>query len=291
MGIQAISERFAPADVNLTFPIGFAESVVIGGLTPAQMRIALVLMSLAKSGGRGSISRPDLEQLTCVTLNNTHRTIMPILDNAVLEIPDDPEHPLHGSPVFEKLDFYPGVQKKRLGFINFELSAHAGHALGFGHYAGQVISIPANELRALGTVGSIILRLQLGALFALEKTSKVQRVRLTPDDIMPAFGSYGRNGLISRTSKDGEVRETISLSRTAAVLIEPAVQEINSVSETLYLDWHPIAPGEGTKPRWRAIQITAQKFKKRERGSKGFSSISKGRKRAPTLAERVRKNR
>lgn len=286
MTLQLISERFLPTEVNLAFPVGFAESVVLGGLTPAQLRIALTLMSLCAGKGRHRISRPDLEQLSGVALNATHKILAPIMANAVIEIPSEPDHPANGSLGFSKLDFTPGAKGRRLGFIDVMMSPDAQHAWHIGG-AGQDITIPADELRCLGTVGGIILRLSFGALFARDKTSKLQRVRMSPEAILPVFGSYGRNAIISRTSKSGEVRETISLSRAAAVLVEPGVNDINAVSESLLLEWHPIAPGEGTKPRWKFIQLNAQRFKKRPPRPSGFSSVSKGRKRAPTLKERV----
>lgn len=275
------TDRFPPSGLLLRLPVFAAEHLVLSDLTAPQWRLALVLACLAHTHGNShTIEKPKLEQLSGVTLNTTIKLLQPLTETQI----DLPGHELDGYPVFETIKYDPGVRGKSVGKIQATLSVAMGHFLAIGR--NRSVSVPADELRLYGSVSSIILRLRFAAALEMEKGAKGAHLRIEPADLSAIFGSYGRVAVIKRPSiVTGEIVEHASLSRAGAVLIDPAVAEINANSRALRLKSLTILQGR----KWASIDIEAARLVTKPSSSKltGFGDMKRkppGHTRKPVIA-------
>lgn len=225
-------ERFQPSDVVLRLPLTACENLVISGLSAAQMRIAFVLIALCHqaSGRSFIIEKNRLEQLSAVTLNTVEKLLAPLMNARI----DADGHELHGEFVFENIAYDPGEKGKKVGRVRATMSIAMGHFLAFGR--NRLVEFPADEMRLYSTMGAIILRIRLGAIFAGHKTGAGASIRISGRDVSAIFGSYGRTAVIKRLSaKTGETVERVALSRVSAMLVEPAIDEINENCRSMSL--------------------------------------------------------
>lgn len=263
------TDRFAPSQSVLRLPVFAAENLVMTEMTGPQWRLALVLISAAHANGNSYIiEKPRLEQLSGVTLNTVNKLLAPVSQSRI----DLSGHELDGYDVFDSIEYDPGVRGKLVGQIRVTLSVAMGQFLASGR--NRSVSIPADELRLYGSVSSIILRMRFAAAFEMEKGAKGAHLRIGPEDVSGIFGSYGRVAVIKRPSTvTGEIVEHVSLSRAGAVLVDPAIKEINANSRALRLKSLTIQQGR----KWASIDIEAARLVTKPSSSKptGFGDMKR----------------
>lgn len=249
---------FVDTSEILTVPIALAKGVSFVGLTAAQMRLAITLVSLAVSSGRGNynLDKPRLQALTAVRLDNANRLLAPIADARVDCPPEPVEHVMWhddivGSRWFESIEYEPGEHRKSAGIITASLSA-TGSSVMYRHGLGA-IKIAADELRRYSSVFSIMLRLHIGGL--LEDTAQSPKLRITPGTLHDIFGSYAAAAEVRSTTKSGLTTYT-SMSRAMEKMLSTARDEINALCSDFLIDFVELRDG----PRIAAIDVKARRL-------------------------------
>ncbi len=258
--MNTTTERFKPSEVTLQLPAGTAASATLGGLTGPQMRLALVLVAIAgRNGGRVVVEKPRLEEMTGIVLDSANRLLEPVR-HAVVELPG---HDADGDLVFDSIIYRPGKKGSSVGVIAAQLSIGMGHVLGDG--GSLTMPLQADELRQYGSVAAILLRLRLGAALVHDKTAKLIKLRIRPDDLACIFGSYARVATVRTASTvTGEITEHTALSRAGAVLIYPAVETIADVSDAMSVKSSVRMDGR----KWSTITVEARRLTTRKTAPK-----------------------
>lgn len=244
---------FPPSGELLRVPSKLADSLIIEGLTPAQTRLAVVLVALAAVDGSWTIAKPWLERMTGIVMDNASKLLQP-LEGAILFQPATSKLPARGVRLFEDLDYRPGHRRKTAGLITARLTDAARLML---HGSAPVI-ISADEFRRYATIGGIILRLRLGARLGKLKGPQIDSWRLRPEDLETEFGEIAQRWQISRKSVSGDDQQYLSLSRASHLFFEPGCDEIDEVSETVSVQLRALTLGEGPRSRWKAIIIESR---------------------------------
>ncbi|KQX40386.1 hypothetical protein ASD04_07080 [Devosia sp. Root436] len=245
------ADHFPTTETVLSIPLAVAEYLVLEGLTAPQMRIALTLLCLAGAGGQVRIEKPSLERMTGVSMDAANRTLDPVR-KTLLGLHG---HPSSGSAVFADIVYEPGKRGVSFGVVSATLSREMRGVM--AETGTRMMKLPADEMREYSSVPSIILRLRLGAALEADKTAAVARMRLRPEDLQPTFGGYARSAVVRTTSRvTGEVAEHVSLARAGAVLVDPAVNEITKISNSMRVKAGRRMAGR----KWAAIVVEATRL-------------------------------
>lgn len=234
----------------LRVPRRLAEALIIDGLTPAQLRLAIVLVCLAAEDGSWTIAKPILEAMSNVEMDNAFK-VLGSLEDATLILPATDKSAEQKSKLFELLDYKPGLRRKTAGMISVRIADTARLML---QSMGGVVTIPAAEFRLYGSLGGIVMRLRVGARMSKVKTSKTDVWRLDADSVAEAFGPIGSKWSISRQTKEGD-QSYVSLARASQLFFEPGIDEINALTETMNIRLRALTLGDGPRARWKAIII------------------------------------
>lgn len=240
----------------LRVPSRLAETLVIDGLTPAQLRLAIVLVCLSAEDGSWTIAKPILEAMSNVEMDNAFKILAP-LEDAVLVTPATEKSPEQRSKLFELLDYKPGVRRKTAGMISVKI-VHAARLMLLGQ--GRTVAIPADEFRLYGSLGGIMLRLRIAARMLKVKASKTDLWRLDAESVAEAFGPIGSKWSISRQTKEGD-QSYVSLARASQLFFEPGIDEINALTETMNIRLRALTLGDGPRARWKAIIVETHVLK------------------------------
>ena len=242
--------RFPETGELLRLPFQLADRLTVDGLaSAAQLRLALVLVSLS-SAGPWSIAKPLLEAMSGVVLDNATSILDPLL-GAELVQPATKIKPERRARLFQDITYAPGTRHKTAGIISVTLSSPAMLLL---HGAGRPVIVPADELRRYATMGGMMLRMRLGARLSKVKTAKSDTWRLRAEDLTEVFGAQSKRWLVSRTA-GGEQKQYMSLRRAADGFFIPGMEEINGSSELMHVGMRALTLSEGERSRWKAIII------------------------------------
>lgn len=238
----------------LLVPQVLASDATIGGLNAPSLRLAIVLATLAHHGHQGewTIAKPLLEARAGVVLDNASRLLEPLI-GAMLELKDATV------PLFDVVDYTPGLRWKTAGTITVRLSFAAREML----YSQQnVVRLPLDEFRGYSTISGVILRLRLAARMQTLKTSQADLWRLSAEDfpLTGVFGSYASLAMIRRKNAAGDEIEYVSLSRAEDKLLKRGVAEINARSVAVTVKMTPRRTSPDKKARWSEITIETQRI-------------------------------
>lgn len=226
-------------------PIALCQGLILGGLSAPALRIALVLAAHADASGRFSMTKPSLERLTDIRMDNADR-ILDRVRGAEAEIDGDPVR------AFDDITYTPGVQKRLAGIVTGSLSSGMVTAMAHPRFGGRFVTVDLGELGKLSTVPGILLWLRL----ATERRDGEVRLRLRDEDMLGLFGSYiGRAAITRTTVKDGEHVWT-GLSRIFTNLVDPGVRDLWNALEDVLVDARPISrTGRGHGRAWSSIEL------------------------------------
>ncbi|QYO78391.1 hypothetical protein [Devosia salina] len=239
--------------IAVSVPLALASGRMLTGLTAPAYRAALVLISRAGNGSSFSITKPELEQLAGLRLDNADR-LLERLRSSTLAVDGV------AVPAFDSIEYTPGVQKRLAGIISGTISPEFMDEISRLQWRGQKVSLDTGELVKLTTVPGILLWLRL----AIERQSGSNedfRLRLTDMDAVAIFGPYAQRAAIKRTTKSEGTFQWTSLSRIHEQLIAPAVKDLWTAIDGQVVDARPAVPERGRGRAWSYVEISMSKLR------------------------------
>jgi len=238
--------------ITSRLPIALCRGLVLGGLSAPALRIALVLAAHSTGDGRFSMTKPTLERLTAIRMDNADRTLDRVR-GAEVDIDGDVVR------AFDDIMYTPGVQKRLAGIVSGQLSSALVTAMAHPRFGGRSVTVDLGELGRLSTVPGILLWLRLST----EPRDGEVRLRFKDEDMLELFGSYiGRAAITRTTAKDGEHAWT-GLSRIFTNLVDPGVRDLWDALEDVAVDARPISrTGRGHGRAWSSIEVEMSPVRK-----------------------------
>ncbi|MEO8758648.1 MAG: hypothetical protein ABI398_12965 [Devosia sp.] len=273
------SVNFEPTGQVLRIPYAVAEHAVLGGLSAAQMRIALVLIAMNVTS-QTSIVKPMFERVTGVRLSNADRVLGAIVADGIISTDIAA---FDGKPIFESWTYIRGERGRIAGVIDAKLSIDLQYLISAAGMRHPDIEIAADELRRYSSVAGILMRLRIGAFFARYPHVKKMEASVTPEAGAALFGAFGAKlARIERTTADGEVKAYTSLFRLNAGVIAPGAAEVNSMPIStrgslpgFKVTATPIVQDTGAGPGQHWISVDLDVVRTVARKSSGPSPLAK----------------
>jgi len=234
-------------------PMALTNGVLPTGLPAPAFRAFVMLVSLANDNGFVDILKPELERLISTRIDNATRFLEPLRES-VIDMPGI-DHDSVGEPWFESVEYLPGEQKRLAGVIRLQLSGAARSVLASIAYPGTV-AIAADEFRRLSTVPGIIVYLRCRRLIsAVGKAAEIQE-RFDDAGLFQLFGQYSAAAVSNKRKADGEIGQTLSISRMTDTLLEPAVQDVRRhVDDVVVVLSEGRPEGGGRGRRWSHVDL------------------------------------
>lgn len=187
-------------------PVQIASELHSGTATAATWRIAIALLSVTHQRRDYYIDKPRMAKLASVRMDNAEKLLGPV---RALALPN-------GEPLFESIQYEPGVRRSLAGQISVVLSQAAAAMV-----IGPEIEIDDDEFGRYSYATALTLRMRAGAE-QYRRGRKAVRWRLGVEGATELLGPA--------VERAGSQRGFVSLARAWHNAIEPAVIQVNDVS-------------------------------------------------------------
>jgi hypothetical protein len=216
-------------------PLQIAAELHSGAATAATWRIAIALLSVTRQRRDYYVDKPRIAKLAAVRMDNAERLLGPV---RALALPD-------GEPVFESIQYAPGVRRSLAGQINVVLSQAAAAMV-----IGPEIEIHDDEFARYTYATSLTLRMRAGA----------EQYRRGHKSVRWRLGIEGATELLGpAVERAGSQRGFVSLARAWHNAVEPAVIQLNEVSKAFRIVSTITQQTEVAGSPWLSIDLEAHR--------------------------------
>lgn len=250
----ARAEILPPTTETIRVPAALARGILASGLTAPAMRAFVVLLGHADPSGKIDIIKPKLAEQAGVRLDNAHRFLEPLRESMIDINADCIDGEGHW---FDDLTYEPGRRSATAGVIRGQISGAALAVLSHPDLGGEIPLLVA-ELRRLGTVPGILMYLHARALIGKSPKSNALTLRFDEAALGVLLGEYRRSAVSKTKLANGETSTTVSISRIAATLLSPGVDDLASA-----VDDFAVGMREGRlarSNRWKHVDVELQRL-------------------------------
>ena len=248
----------------MLLPAQIAASLDPATATAASWRIALALISSTRGLQSYYVAKPIVARLSAVRMDNAIRLLDPVAGITTAD----------GEPIFDRIEYEPGIRKSLAGQIHVDLSPAAMELM-----TGPEIEIDDGEFGRYSLATALTLRLRIGA--EQQRTgSKIVRWRLSADDAIELLGQSIRRA--------GTHREAFSFARAWQNSIGPAIDQINAVSADYRVLTHITQQSDAPGSPWISADVEVHSVHTKSKDSPRTASGNSIRKLAAKAAYRAR---